>query len=212
MSASLARSALARALDVLVAEESELGRIDAVAGDGDHGTGMVRGFRAAALAAEDAGPTAGDVLVEAGSALADAAGGASGALWGVLLGTLGASLRGTEEPLPSDVAAGLRAALEAVKKLGRAEPGDKTLIDALDPFVAEFERKAKSEDFATAWKSSLPSAMAGRDATVAMVTRRGRAAALGEKSRGCVDPGACSLCLVLEAVSTSFVNDAPGAA
>jgi dihydroxyacetone kinase len=206
MSASLTRSAMARAFESLVVEEAELGRIDAVAGDGDHGAGMVRGFGAAARVARDAGPTAGDVLVDAASALADAAGGASGALWGVLLGTLGASLRGNDEPRPNDIAVGLRAGLDAVKTLGRAELGDKTLIDALDPFVAEFERNAKSGDLAWAWEASLPSARAGRDATVGMVTRRGRAAALGERSRGTVDPGAYSLCLVLEAVSARFAN------
>jgi|BarGraNGADG00212_2_1021979.scaffolds.fasta_scaffold14052_3 dihydroxyacetone kinase phosphoprotein-dependent L subunit len=210
MSAPVAQSALARALDILVAEEAELGRIDAVAGDGDHGAGMVRGFRAGVQAAEDAGPTAGAVLVTAGSALADAAGGASGALWGVLIGTLGTSLRQIEKPLPGDVATGLRAGLEAVKTVGRAELGDKTLIDALDPFVTEFERRAQSEDFAAAWEASLPAAFAGRDATVEMVTRRGRAAALGEKSRGSVDPGAYSLCLILEAVSASLVREASG--
>ena len=210
MSASVARSALTRALEVLVAEEAELGRIDAVVGDGDHGAGMVRGFRAAVRAAQDAGPTAGAVLVTAASALADAAGGASGALWGVLLGTLGASLRATEEPLPSDLAVGLRAGLEAVKKVGRADLGDKTLIDALDPFVAELERRSQSEDLAAAWEASLPAAFAGRDVTVAMVTRRGRAAALGEKSRGTVDPGACSLCLILEAVGPSLATKALG--
>jgi dihydroxyacetone kinase phosphoprotein-dependent L subunit len=208
MSASLTRIALARALDVLVAEEAELGRIDAVAGDGDHGAGMVRGFRAAVQAAQEAGPTAGAVLVTAASALADAAGGASGALWGVLLGTLGTSLLATADPPPNDLAVGLRAGLEAVKKVGRAELGDKTLIDALDPFVNEFEHQAQHQDLGAAWQASLPAAFAGRDGTASMITRRGRAAALGEKSRGVVDPGAYSLCLILEAVSTSFVSAA----
>lgn len=207
MSATLVRIALASALDVLIAEEAELGRIDSVAGDGDHGAGMVRGFRAAVTAAGDAGQTAGDVLVTAASALSDAAGGASGALWGVLLGTLGSSMQGIGEPSPSDIATGLRRGLEALKKVGRAEVGDKTLIDALDPFVTEFERRAPTEDLATSWKAALPAAQAGRDATAAMVTRRGRAAALGEKSRGCVDPGAFSLCLILEAIATSLEGE-----
>lgn len=200
MSAAKARRALDAALAILVVNEAELGRIDAVAGDGDHGAGMVRGFRAADLAAASGGQTAGDVLTVAGGALGDAAGGASGALWGVLLGTVGMSLRGVEHPTTVHMAAALKAGLEAIEKIGRAQVGDKTLIDALDPFVSAFEAAAAHQDLAAAWESALPAARAGRDATVAMVTRRGRAAALGEKSRGNVDPGAYSLCLILEAV------------
>lgn len=208
MSAAVVRAALASSLEVLVAEESELGRIDAVAGDGDHGAGMVRGFRAAVASAAEAGSGAGDVLVVAGSALGDAAGGASGALWGMLLGAVGTSLQGHEPPEAGDVARALRSGLEAVEKVGRSAPGDKTMIDALDPFVASLEKHARTEKTATAWMHSLPAAVAGRDATRDMVTRRGRAAALGEKSKGHVDPGAYSLCLILEAVSTTLGSEA----
>ena len=210
MSAAVVRVALARASDALVAEEAEIGRLDAVAGDGDHGSGMVRGFRAAVQAAQDAGPTAGAVLVVAASALADAAGGASGALWGVLMGTLGSSLSAVDQPGPGDLAGGLRGALEAIEKLGCAAPGDKTMIDALDPFVTEFERRSQTDDLAAAWTASLPAAVAGRDATADMITRRGRAAVLGEKSRGTVDPGAYSLCLVVAAVGSSLDDTRPG--
>lgn len=208
MSLLLASRALADVSDAVANEEAELGRLDAVAGDGDHGAGMVRGFRAAAEAAESGGPTPGDMLSQAGAALADAAGGASGALWGVLLGTLGASLAGNLRPGPDDVAGGLRAALDAVKKIGKAELGDKTLIDALEPFVADFESRAKIDDLASAWEGSLPAAYAGRDATAGMVARRGRAAALGEKSRGAVDPGAYSLCVILTAAGASLNGSA----
>lgn len=208
MSLLLASRALADVSDAIASEEAELGRLDAVAGDGDHGAGMVRGFRAAAEAAESGGPTTGDMLAQAGAALADAAGGASGALWGVLLGTLGAALAGNLHPGPEDLAGGLRAALDAVKKIGKAELGDKTLIDALEPFVADFESRAKTNDLASAWEGSLPVAYAGRDATAGMVTRRGRAAALGERSRGVVDPGAYSLCVILTAAGASLASPA----
>jgi len=145
-------------------------------------------------------------VLAAGLTLADAAGGASGALWGMLLAAVGGSLAGHEPPNAADVARALRAGLEAVEKIGRTAPGDKTLIDALDPFVDALERHAGTEELAAAWSRSLPAARAGRDATTAMVTRRGRAAALGEKSRGHVDPGAYSLCLVLEAVSATLTG------
>ena len=172
---------------------------------------MVRGFRAAAQAAWAQGQLRAMYSSKAASALADAAGGASGALWGVLTRDarcLTARHRGAAPERPSQLACGRPS--RPSRETGRAEVGDKTLIDALDPFVADFERKAKCKDFATAWEASLPSARAGRDATVAMVTRRGRAAALGEKSRGCVGSGAYSLCLVLEAVSASFGNEGHG--
>jgi ribose 5-phosphate isomerase B len=207
MSASLVREALTDALERLIEHEDELAQLDSVAGDGDHGAGMVRGFRAAVAAAQAAGPDGADVLAAASAALADAAGGASGALWGVLLSTLAASLRESD---PHDeaqkVARGLRAGLEALATVGKAEPGDKTMLDALAPFVAAFEENV-GLGLAGAWQAALPAALAGRDETARLIARRGRAAALGEKSRGGIDPGAQSLCLVLEAVAERLTEE-----
>ena len=118
-------------------QQDELGRLDAVAGDGDHGIGMLRGVTAALAAAQTARAAhagAGTVLMAAGDAWADRAGGTSGALWGVILCNLGSALGDTFRPDATLVAAGVASALQAVMKVGRAQSGDKTLVDVLQPF------------------------------------------------------------------------------
>ena len=135
---------VATALDamagMLADAEDELGRIDAVAGDGDHGRGMVKGSSAArdaaAAAAED-GAGQGSVLAAAGKEWAAKAGGTSGVLWGALLTAVGARLGDTGAPDSATVAAAMRDGYDALIQLGGASPGDKTMLDALLPFVEE---------------------------------------------------------------------------
>lgn len=216
--ARIVRAALARARDRVQRDEPELARLDAVAGDGDHGAGMVRGLRAAADAAARTSGGAGPVLVAAGAAFADRAGGASGALWGVLLDRLGTELAarsGAADSLAdcaAAVAAGLRSAVAEMMRLGRSAPGDKTLLDALVPFAdALAERVAAGDRLAAAWAAALPAARAGADGTAQMITRRGRAAALGEKGRGVPDPGAVSLTWCLEEAAAALAAAETGA-
>ena len=187
-------------------KEQELGRLDAAAGDGDHGTTMVRGLTAAAAAGDclvealvetggDCPP--GELLIAAGDAFADAAGGASGALFGGLLTTVGRKLPAADAS-PAAVCAALQAGTAMVAKLGKAAPGDKTLLDALDPFVADFAAAVEQgKDTAAAWHAALPAAVTGAAATAAMVAKRGRASRLGERSLGHVDPGAQSVVYLL---------------
>lgn len=195
------RACLAAMLARIEASEQELGRLDAAAGDGDHGAGMVRGLRAANDALAEYGETAaaGDLLMAAGAAFADAAGGASGALYGALLSTIGDGL--VEEPCDAaQVARALVAGLGMVCALGKAQPGDKTLVDTLDPFVRDFARAAgEGLTVAASWQRALPAAQAGAQSTAAMVSQRGRSARLGERSRGHLDPGAISMLYLLEA-------------
>lgn len=201
------RDWLACALVLLVEHEQELGQLDAVAGDGDHGATMVRGVRAALAAVEErvetageaAAGSAGSLLVIAGDAFADAAGGASGALIGALLSATGRSLGGGLCD-PATVAAALQAGLARVMRLGKAQPGDKTLIDALEPFIAALAA-APERPLAEAWRAAVPAAVAGAEATRSLVARRGRAAALGERSRGHPDAGAVSLTYLLQAMA-----------
>lgn len=188
-----------QALALFEAKEQELGRLDAAAGDGDHGAAMVRGLRAANAAAAPApgGSTAGELLVLAGSAFADDAGGASGALFGAMIGAAGQKLG--EGPYDTAaVAAALQAGLDRVCKLGKCQPGDKTMVDALAPFVAALdEAAAAGRPQAEAWQAALPAAEAGVEATKGMVARRGRSSRLGERSLGHADPGATSVCYLL---------------
>src|SRR5690606_23701028 len=137
---------LARMAATLADAEEELGRIDAQAGDGDHGQGMARGSRAAAQAAahavkEGAGPAT--VLALAGDAWADRAGGTSGALWGVALRALGTTLDNDAVISAANLAAAVQSALDAVVRLGGAKPGDKTLVDAFIPFGEAFSAEVE---------------------------------------------------------------------
>jgi dihydroxyacetone kinase phosphoprotein-dependent L subunit len=197
------RLSLQRMLERIEAAEEELGRLDAAAGDGDHGAGMVRGLRGAnqALAgSEDEGSSPGDLLVQAGSAFSDAAGGASGALVGTFFLTVGQTLG--EGPFhTATVHAALDAGLGMVRQLGQAKPGDKTMVDTLYPFVKELEKATNGGvELSAAWQGALPAAEAGARSTADMISRRGRSSRLGERSLGHLDPGAMSMLYMLQAV------------
>ncbi|PPK94630.1 dihydroxyacetone kinase [Kineococcus xinjiangensis] len=180
--------------------EPELGRIDAVAGDGDHGVGMARGSRAAAEAAAKAsaaGAGAGSVLAAAADGWADRAGGTSGVVWGVLLRSFAEQLGDSGKPDAAAVARGARAAFDGVTRLGGAKPGDKTLVDALAPFATTLsERVEAGDDLLTAWAAAAEAATAAADATKELRPQIGRARPLAERSLGHPDAGAISLALV----------------
>ncbi|MFI5957494.1 dihydroxyacetone kinase family protein [Cryptosporangium sp. NPDC051539] len=194
---ALARSALAAVADRLHELESRLGDLDAVAADGDHGTTMTRGIDAAVHAADRAGPSASAVLSAAGMAFADAAGGASGALWGSGLTTLAGFLDG--EVSTARLAEAWAAVEAAVTRLGGASPGEKTLVDALHPFVAALRESDLSP--AAAWASAAAVAQEAAAGTASLTARRGRASWLADRSVGTEDPGAVSLAESLAAVA-----------
>ena len=168
--------------EMLADAEEELGRIDAIAGDGDHGRGMVKGSSAArdaAAKAVDDGAGQGSVLTAAGKEWAAKAGGTSGVLWGAMLSALGARLGDTGRPDSATVAAAMRDGYDALIKLGGAAPGDKTMLDALLPFVEELERRvADGEPWQQAWAASAPSRhrRGTRDRGDATQSRQGQAA------------------------------------
>lgn len=182
----------------------ELGRIDAVAGDGDHGIGMQRGAagacRAAARAVEH-GAGSGTVLAHAADAWTDAAGGTSGALWGLILNAVGSHLGDTRRPDCSVVAAGVSEAAAGVMRLGKAEVGDKTMVDVLVPFAdALGVAAADGHDLADAWRTAADAAEVAAAATAELLPRKGRARPHAERSLGTPDAGAHSLALIVRAV------------
>ncbi len=196
--------------DVLVETEEELGRIDAFAGDGDHGQGMRRGSTAAKDAADravKAGAGAASVLAVAGDAWADRAGGTSGALWGLLLRSWSAELSDNGNIDDGAVVRGGRRALDSVTTLGRAKPGDKTLVDAFVPFVETLESEfASGKTLADAWNKAAETAKVAADATAPLAPKLGRARPLAEKSIGHPDAGAISLALVAETIGKKLKN------
>ncbi|WP_328529739.1 dihydroxyacetone kinase family protein [Nocardioides sp. NBC_00368] len=202
--AAVARDLIATLAATVEEHKERLGEIDAVAGDGDHGIGMSRGSRAALEAAESAvcsGGGVGSVLSAAGAAFGDRAGGTSGILWGLLLDTVGEGL-GNQEPvtLPR-LAEAVRAATTRVQTFGRAELGDKTMLDALCPFADALEQAADTAlTLPEAWRAAAESCAKAAEATAPMVPKVGRARPLADRSVGTPDPGAVSLALIVAAI------------
>ncbi|TDW44548.1 homodimeric dihydroxyacetone kinase [Curtobacterium sp. PhB42] len=187
----------------------ELGRIDAVAGDGDHGIGMQRGSTAADRAASDAvtrGAGAGSVLAIAGDAWSDKAGGTSGAIWGAALEALGRVLGDDERPTAATVQSAVHAATEAVLAFG-AVPGDKTMVDAIVPFDQVLtDRVAAGDDLVRAWSAASAAATAAADATADLLPKMGRARTHGEDAVGTPDAGAISFALITAAVLATLAE------
>ena len=184
--------------------EEELGRIDAVAGDGDHGRGMVRGTTAAvdaARAAVTAGAGPGTTLTAAGDDWAAKAGGTSGVLWGAALAALGRTLGDTGRPSTRTVAEGVRAGYDALVRLGGASPGDKTMLDALLPFSDSLTAAvARDEPLVAAWTAAVEVAQSAAQDTARLRPKVGRARPLAERSLGTPDAGAVSLAMCVDAV------------
>ena len=191
----------------LAEHETELGELDAFAGNGDHGRVMTRGARAAAAAAARAvaqGAGAATTLLHAADAWSDRAGGTSGALWGNGL-RAGARALSDEEPVPDAPHAAPRAALDAVTAYGNARLGDKTLVDAFLPFVESLEADLDAElPVGAAWVNAAAAAGRAAESTASLTPRLGRARPLAARSVGHPDPGAVSFAIVMTAVSEHF--------
>lgn len=199
--AAIARRLIRSALQAVTAQADDLGELDAVAGDGDHGIGMVRGLTAAADAADGLDESAGvrQLLQTAGDAWSETAGGTSGALWGAALAEFGASLGSPVAITARDIAAAVRAAEQRIAELGGANPGDKTILDALGPFASALaEEVDRGATLAAALTAAADAARQGVDATSAMTPRRGRARPLAERSLGHPDPGAMSFWIIAD--------------
>lgn len=202
--ARLISGALAAVRELIGEQAAELGRIDAIAGDGDHGIGMQRGTVAAAETAAalvEQGAGAESLLSRCGDAWSDRAGGTSGALWGLILKTVSSHLGDTEQPTAPAVAAGVSAARDAVMDYGKAKVGDKTMVDALVPFADTLaEQVDAGESLAAAWQRAASAAARAAEATADLMPGMGRARSHGAKSLGTPDPGAVSLALIVERV------------
>jgi dihydroxyacetone kinase-like protein len=191
-----------RAFARLVAENrDQLTDLDAAIGDGDHGANMDRGMQAAVAALDETKPdTAAALFTKVGMTVVSTVGGASGPLFGTLFLRMGASLGDAVQVTLPEFATALRAGLDGIVARGKAEAGDKTMYDALDPAVTAFDRGVSDGlAKADALKLALVAAESGRDATTPMLARKGRASYLGERSVGHQDPGATSIALLMAA-------------
>lgn len=203
--AAVAAAALQAIAEVIDENVDELGRIDAVAGDGDHGIGMQRGSRAASSAAVEllaVGSGARTLLQRSGDAWADRAGGTSGALWGVALRAIGDTLGDAHAATGAAVAAGVRGATTGILGFG-AVVGDKTMVDALVPFADALEAGvAAGRPLTQAWADAADAATTAAAATAQLLPKMGRARPHAEKSLGTPDAGAHSFALIVQRVAT----------
>ena len=186
---------------VCAREEAELGRIDAIAGDGDHGQGMAYGSKGAAAAARQAledGAGARTLLVRAGEAWSESAGGTSGALWGAALIAAGAVYDDQAGSEARTVVDAVDAGIDAIQRLGGAQVGDKTMVDAAVPFREELAKAFSGENAADAILQAADVARTAADATADITATLGRARVLGEKSVGTPDPGAISFSILMK--------------
>jgi dihydroxyacetone kinase len=203
---SIAAAAIARkAIDAIYAavekNKDYLGRIDAIAGDGDHGIGMSRGSKAAAEAATDAEGGVETVLSAAGRAFGDKAGGTSGILWGLLLEGVGKGLGNTEAVTAERLAGAVQSSAQHLQGFSKAELGDKTMLDALFPFVDRLVGQVDSgASLSEAWRSAAEVCRTAAEATAPLIPKIGRARPLAERSVGTPDPGAVSLGLIVTAI------------
>jgi dihydroxyacetone kinase-like protein len=199
-----------RSCSAEIAEQKDyLTQLDAAIGDADHGSNMTRGFRAveAKLDELDGGTPPGKLLIAAGQTLVSTVGGASGPLWGTALRRAGRSMGDADAVDGQGLAAAFDAAVAGVVELGAAQPGDKTMVDALLPAAESLRSHLDGGDSLSASLAAASAAAeAGMRATVPMLARKGRASYLGERSIGHQDPGATSAAIIVAALERAVAG------
>jgi len=197
---------IAEAAHDLIDQADHLTELDRAIGDGDHGTNMARGFgRCAELADHEEFVGIDAYLKKIGMTLVGTVGGASGPLYGTFFLRMAGPLSATTDGGAFELGQGLRAGVEGVVARGKAERGDKTMYDALAPAVDAFTAAAADGGpLDRCLEAAATAAEEGRDATVPLVARKGRASYLGERSAGHLDPGAASAAILLRAAARTL--------
>lgn len=195
---------IARFADAVDDLHGELTDLDRRAGDGDFGHNVRAALTRARILIDSDPPAEAGAAFTAVSAAFLAAGGSSGPLLGMWFRELGKAP--ARETALTDLANATDRALRAVQRLGHAEPGDKTMVDAMAPAAAALADAAHSgADLISGLSAAARAARAGAESTAAMTARRGRASYLGERARGVVDPGALAIAVFFE--SSAAVTD-----
>ncbi|MDO5051369.1 MAG: dihydroxyacetone kinase subunit DhaL [Pseudoclavibacter sp.] len=204
LGADWARVWVAAAARTVAARREELIRLDREIGDGDHGENLDRGFAAALAKVEaldgSAGPA--EVLKTVATALISSVGGASGPLYGTAFLRGATAVKDRERLSAADLSAFLAAARDGIVDRGRAQPGDKTMVDAWTPAAQAAERAlAEGADARGLLRACAQAAAEGAQATEPLIARKGRASYLGERAIGHRDPGAQSSAYLLAAAA-----------
>jgi dihydroxyacetone kinase-like protein len=205
--AATTRRWIEAAARVLGEQRAYLTDLDAAIGDADHGVNMDRGFKAAVERVAGLPPDAapGAILRAVGQAVMSSVGGASGPLWGMAFRRAGQQAGEAAELDGPALAALLDQVVQAMRQLGKAEPGDKTMLDALAPAAEAMRTRVDGgAGLAEALIAACEAAEAGVQATIPLQARKGRASYLGERSVGHQDPGATSAAYILRALESAL--------
>lgn len=189
------------------ADRDRLCALDGVIGDADHGIAMELGFNAArdAVAALDGAADPTSVFNTAAKSFLNAVGASSGPLYATAFMRAGAAVKGKAELSDADFVAAFQAMAQGIRDRGKAEPGEKTMIDAWVPAAAAAgAASAEQKPAAAALEAAATAAAEGAEATKTMIAAKGRSARLGERSLGHVDPGAASAVTVIKAMADSL--------
>ena len=192
--------------DTVLENETYFGELDAVAGDGDFGYSLARGFEIVKQDWDNYDRTdPGVFLTKVAMAISARIGGTSGPIWGTAILRVGTALKGKETFEAADVVKGLRASVEGIKARGKAELGDKTLLDSLVPAIDTLEEQVHAgASPAEAVAAMAVTARKAADETAKLQARRGRASYTGERSIGSVDAGATAIAVLLEALAKQW--------
>jgi|SRR5664279_5945524 len=192
---------------LLIAENAAmLTDLDTAIGDGDHGENMMRGFKAIGKKLQAAQPPPGDVSAFfkfVGMTLLSSVGGAAGPLYGGFFLALSKSSAGKEKLNKTEVGEVLTEGLADIQRRGKAQLGDKTMVDSLTPALEMF-RAFPNGDLTGALRATAEQAHQSAEATIPLLARKGRASYLAERSVGHQDPGATSAWLLLKALAESY--------
>ncbi len=200
---------LTRFRDLVTEQVSYLTELDSAIGDADHGSNMTRGMDAVVdkIHASPAG-TVDALFKSVGMTLVTTVGGASGPLYGTFFLRIGATAGPVETLDAPGLASALRAGMGGVVARGKAEFGDKTMVDVLGPALDAFDAAlAVAADIASAAAAASSAAHTARDATESLLARKGRASYLGERSIGHIDPGAASTALLFQALAETLTKE-----
>ncbi|KJL26299.1 PTS-dependent dihydroxyacetone kinase, ADP-binding subunit DhaL [Microbacterium oxydans] len=187
-----------------------LTELDSAIGDADHGANMARGMGAVGEKLSAGVPaTVDELLKTVGMTLVSSVGGASGPLYGTFFLRMGMTAGAVSDLDGAALAAALRAGLDGIVARGKAEAGDKTMFDAMAPAVDAMDAAlAAGSSVSDAVRAAADAAAAGRDATLPLVARKGRASYLGERSAGHLDPGAASTAILFETLAETIEDSA----
>lgn len=197
---------LSAVANVIVREQKVLTELDAVIGDGDFGSSLSNGFRKVQVQLPSMEKTnIGDILKKVGMTLTTSVGGVSGPIWGTAFLRAGIKARDRRQLDLSDICEIMTAALEGIIARGKANLGDKTLVDALHPAIEELKKESKSgATLVEAFEKAAEAARRGSDKTIEMIAKKGRASYLGDRTKGHRDAGSWAVVLIFEEVARNL--------